>query len=64
MCISEMIERVQTVRKMLLGPLAHVQKKRRSKEKKSNLTLFRVRVLSEKQTGLTVPTEGRSEMAA
>ena len=64
MCISEMIERVQTVRKMFLGILAHAQKKRKSKERKGNLTLFCVRVLSENQTGLTVPTEGRSEMAA
>ena len=40
MWVSEMIERVQTVRKMLLGLLAHVQKKRRSKERKRNLTLF------------------------
>jgi hypothetical protein len=40
MWVSEMIERVQTLRKMLLGLLTHVQKKRRSKERKRNLKCF------------------------
>ena len=40
MWVSHMIEKVPTVRKILLGLLAHVQKKRRSKERKGNLTLF------------------------